>query len=84
MAAKAVMRNRRPVCLAIATNDGLGLNASNLAKLLAYRDIYFVPFGQDGPFVKPNSLESDFERIADTVAAALGGSQLQPLLIQRV
>lgn len=83
MAAKAVMRNHRPVCLAIATNDGLGLNAHNLATLLTYRDIYFVPFGQDGPFVKPNSLESDFRLVADTVAAALDGRQLQPLLITR-
>lgn len=78
------MRNHRPVCLAIATNDGLGLNATNLARLLTYRDIYFVPFGQDGPTVKPNSLESDFGLVAETVAHALRGEQLQPLLIQRV
>jgi dipicolinate synthase subunit B len=84
MACKAVMRGHRPVCLAIATNDGLGLNAKNLATLLAYRDIYFVPFGQDAPFVKPNSLESEFARIADTVVEALEGRQLQPMLLQRV
>ncbi|MCL6597009.1 MAG: dipicolinate synthase subunit B [Firmicutes bacterium] len=84
MAAKAVMRGHRPVCLAVATNDGLGLNARNLATLLAYRDIYFVPFGQDAPFVKPNSLEADFDRIADTVVEALAGRQLQPMLLQRV
>ena len=84
MAAKAVMRGHRPVCLAIATNDGLGLNARNLATLLAYRDMYFVPFGQDAPFAKPNSLESDFERIADTVVEALEGRQLEPMLVQRV
>ncbi|GIQ65183.1 hypothetical protein PACILC2_37510 [Paenibacillus cisolokensis] len=34
MAAKAQMRNQRPVVLAISTNDGLGLNAANIAKLL--------------------------------------------------
>jgi len=84
MAAKAVMRGHRPVCLAIASNDALGLNAKNLAALLTYKDIYFVPFGQDGPLTKPNSLESDFDRIAETVVAALEGRQLQPLLIQRV
>jgi dipicolinate synthase subunit B len=84
MAAKAVMRGHRPVCLAIATNDGLGLNARNLATLLGYRDVYFVPFGQDAPFAKPNSLEADFARIADTVAEALVGRQLQPMLLQRV
>ena len=84
MACKAVMRGHRPVCLAIATNDALGLNAHNLGTLLAYRDIYFVPFGQDAPFAKPNSLEADFARIADTVVLALAGRQLQPMLLQRV
>jgi dipicolinate synthase subunit B len=83
MAAKAVMRNHRPVCLAIATNDALGLNARNLATLLGYRDVYFVPFGQDAPMEKPNSLESDFSLIADTVVEALAGRQLQPMLIVR-
>jgi len=78
------MRGHRPVCLAIATNDGLGLNARNLATLLTYRDMYFVPFGQDAPFAKPNSLESEFDRIADTVVEALTGRQLQPMLLQRV
>ena len=34
MAAKAQMRNCRPLVLAISTNDGLGLNAANIAKLL--------------------------------------------------
>lgn len=84
MAAKAVMRGHRPVCLAVASNDALGLNAKNLAALLAYRDIFFVPFGQDAPFAKPNSVESDFGLIADTVVEALAGRQLQPMLLQRV
>ncbi len=35
MAAKATLRNRKPVVLAISTNDAIGLNGTNLAKLLA-------------------------------------------------
>ncbi|WP_040930766.1 dipicolinate synthase subunit B, partial [Paenibacillus larvae] len=56
MAAKAQMRNQRPLVLAISTNDGLGLNAMNIAKLLITKHVYFVPFGQDAPEAKPNSL----------------------------
>jgi dipicolinate synthase subunit B len=82
MAAKAQMRNQRPLVLAISTNDGLGLNASNIAKLLNAKNIYFVPFGQDNPVQKPNSLVARMEYLLDTCAAALEGKQLQPLLIE--
>ena len=81
MAAKAQLRNQRPVVLAISTNDGLGLNARNLATLLNTRHVYFVPFGQDNPAEKPNSLTARFALIPATVAAALDGRQLQPLLV---
>jgi dipicolinate synthase subunit B len=83
MAAKATMRNLRPVVLAISTNDGLGLNAANIAKLLAAKNIYFVPFGQDAPEKKPNSLVARMDLIKETCEAALDGKQLQPLLIER-
>jgi dipicolinate synthase subunit B len=83
MAAKATMRNLRPVVLAISTNDGLGLNAANIAKLLAAKNIYFVPFGQDAPDKKPNSLVARMDLIQETCEAALEGRQLQPLLIER-
>ncbi|MFY0542732.1 dipicolinate synthase subunit B [Brevibacillus sp. H7] len=83
MAAKATMRNLRPVVIAISTNDGLGLNAANIAKLLASKNIYFVPFGQDAPDKKPNSLVARMELLKETCEAALEGRQLQPLLIER-
>jgi dipicolinate synthase subunit B len=83
MAAKAQMRNQRPVVVAISTNDGLGLNAANLATLLAAKCIYFVPFGQDAPFQKPNSLVAKMNLLLDTCASAINGVQLQPLLVER-
>ncbi len=83
MAAKAQMRNQRPVIVAISTNDGLGLNAANLAKLLAAKYMYFVPFGQDAPEQKPNSLVARMNLIAETCVQALLGRQLQPVLIER-
>ncbi len=83
MAAKAQMRNHRPVVLAISTNDALGLNAANLAKLLATKDIYFVPFGQDAPEKKPKSCVSRMDLIPDACSAAMDGVQLQPLLVEK-
>ena len=83
MAAKSQMRNQRPLVLAISTNDGLGLNAANIAKLLVTKNVYFVPFGQDNPQVKPNSLVARMDLVMETCEAALQGQQLQPLLIER-
>ncbi|MGO4696504.1 dipicolinate synthase subunit B [Paenibacillus sp. 2TAB26] len=83
MAAKAQMRNGRPLVLAISTNDGLGLNAANIAKLLVAKHIYFVPFGQDNPVQKPNSLVARMDLVLEACEAALSGKQLQPLLIER-
>lgn len=83
MAAKAQMRNQRPLVLAISTNDGLGLNAANIAKLLIMKHLYFVPFGQDNPVQKPNSLVARMDLIPEACAAAIEGKQLQPLLIER-
>lgn len=83
MAAKAQMRNQRPLVIAISTNDGLGLNAANIAKLLVTKNIYFVPFGQDAPDKKPNSLVARMDLIMDACEMALQGKQLQPLIIER-
>ncbi|MNG32543.1 Dipicolinate synthase subunit B [compost metagenome] len=83
MAAKAQLRNGRPVVLAISTNDGLGLNAANIAKLLVAKNIYFVPFGQDNPEQKPNSLVARMDLVVEACDAALQGKQLQPMLIER-
>ena len=83
MAAKATLRNGRPLVLAISTNDGLGLNAANLGRLLAARNVYFVPFGQDNPRVKPTSLDADMNQVVDTILEALEGRQLQPILMTR-
>ena len=80
MAAKAHLRNGRPVVLAVATNDGLSGNAKNIGALLNTKNIYFVPFYQDDPLKKPTSVMADFELIEDTVEAAVEGKQLQPVL----
>ena len=83
MATKATLRNLKPVVIAISTNDGLGLNASNIAKLLTTKNIYFVPYGQDAPEQKPNSLVARMELIQQTCEAALDGKQTQPVLVEK-
>ena len=81
MAAKAHLRNGRPVVVAVSTNDGLGGAARNIGELLCRKHYYFVPFRQDDPVGKPTSLVADMDLVPATVAAALRGEQLQPLLL---
>ncbi len=81
LAVKSHLRNNRPVVLAVSTNDGLGANARNIGVLLARKHIFMVPFGQDDCREKENSLVAHFNLIAPTIAAALDGKQLQPVLV---
>ena len=81
MAAKSHLRNGRPVLVGISTNDGLAGAAENIGKLLARKNYYFIPFGQDDPQGKPTSLIADYERIPEAIEAALHGKQLQPILL---
>lgn len=81
MAVKAQLRNQRPVVIAVSSNDGLGVNARNIGMLLNMKNIYFVPFRQDNPTEKANSLVACMNFIADTVINALQGKQIQPLLL---
>ncbi len=82
MAAKSQLRNQRPVLLAIATNDGLGINAKNLSILLNTKNVFFVPFGQDNPVEKPNSLIARMDLIKKSAEIALERKQIQPVLIE--
>ncbi len=83
MAAKATLRTHRPVVVGISTNDALGLNGVNLMRLMATKDIYFIPFGQDAPHKKPNSMVARMEALLDTVFAALEGKQFQPVVVEK-
>ena len=80
LAAKAHLRNERPIVLAVSTNDGLAGNAASLGALLNRRGYYFVPFGQDSAIKKPRSLVADFPQLPAALSAALQGQQLQPML----
>lgn len=80
MAAKAHMRNNKPLVISISTNDGLGMNLKNIGLLCNTKNIYFVPFGQDNYQTKPNSLVAHTELLIPTLEMALEHRQYQPIL----
>ena len=81
MAAKSHLRNNRPVVIAISTNNALSGSAENIGKLLNRKNYYFVPFKQDNPITKPNSLVFDAKYIIKTLEYALDNEQIQPILL---
>lgn len=81
LAAKAHLRNARPLLLAVSTNDALRASAENIGKLMRAKDVYFVPMRQDDPLHKPTSVVADFDRLVPAAEAALQGEQLQPVLL---
>lgn len=83
MAAKATLRNQKPVVVGISTNDALGLNGVNLMRLMSAKNIFFIPFGQDDPVKKPNSMVARMTMLSETVEAAINGKQVQPVLVER-
>lgn len=80
MAAKAHLRNEKPLLLSISTNDALGMNMKNIGLLLNAKHVYFVPFGQDNAEKKPNSMIAHTELLVPAAKAALGGKQYQPVI----
>ena len=80
MAAKATMRNQKPLVIGVSTNDGLGLNGENIMRLLNQKGIYFIPFGQDDYINKPNSLIAHYDLSLPTIESAMDNKQYQPLL----
>ncbi len=80
LSAKSILRNSKPVIIAVSTNDALGNAAKNIGALQNAKNIYFVPYGQDDPANKPNSLAADFSLTYNTLIEALNGRQIQPVI----
>jgi len=80
MAAKAHLRNEKPLIISVSTNDALGMNFANLGQLMNTKNIYFVPFGQDNYKKKTNSMIAHVDLIPETIEAALNGKQIQPVI----
>lgn len=80
MAAKAHLRNNKPLLISVSTNDALGMNMKNIGLLLNAKNIYFIPFGQDNPHKKPNSMIAHTNLLLPSLKAALEGRQYQPVI----
>ena len=80
MAAKAHLRNQKPLLIAVSTNDALGMSMKNIGLLLNSKNIYFIPFGQDDPENKPNSMVAHLEFLIPSIEKALNGQQIQPII----
>ncbi len=80
MAAKAHLRNNKPLLISLSTNDALGMNMKNIGLLLNAKHIYFIPFGQDNPAKKPNSMIAHTDLLIPSIEAALSGKQIQPII----
>ncbi|MDK2991046.1 MAG: dipicolinate synthase subunit [Clostridiales bacterium] len=84
MAVKSHLRNQRPVVIAISSNDILGNNARNLGAVLMMKNVFLVPFRQDDPIKKQNSVVADMDLIIPAIEAALENRQLEPLMLAPV
>lgn len=80
MAIKSQLRNKKPVVIAISTNDALSNNAANIGKLMNMENVYLVPFSQDDPLNKQSSVIFKDEFVKPAIEAALEKRQLQPLI----
>lgn len=79
MAAKAHIRNERPLVIAFASNDALSMSAPNIGTLLLRKNVYFVPLSQDDSAKKPRSMVCDFSRVYETYLDAIQGNQTQKI-----
>ena len=79
--AKANLKRGKNILIGITTNDGLSTSAENIGKLLNRKNYFFVPFRQDNPITKPNSLRMEDRYIKNALMEALEGKQIQPLLL---
>lgn len=80
LAAKAHLRNERPLLIAVSSNDALSVSASNIGRLLNCKNVYFIPMSQDDSTNKPRSIVADFDKTYDSMLNALNGKQIQPIL----
>lgn len=83
LAAKAHLRNNRKIVIGVSSNDALSVSGSNLFTLLNFKNIYSVPFYQDNPYNKANSIVSEWTLLEETIEYALENKQIQPLLLER-
>ncbi|MBQ3901337.1 MAG: dipicolinate synthase subunit B [Clostridia bacterium] len=83
MAAKAHLRQGRPLVIALFTNDALSGNLENVGRLMNRKNVYFVPMAEDDPENKPYSLTADLSFTETALRYAAEGRQIMPLFVQK-
>lgn len=81
LAAKAHLRNARPLVIGVSTNDALAAASKNIGLLMNSKNIYFIPMSQDDPVKKPNSMVVHFDKTPEAIKYALEKQQVQPLYV---
>ena len=81
MAAKAHMRQDRPLLIALCSNDALSQNLASISRLITRRGVYFRPMRQDDIVGKPHSLVAELSRIPEAYEKMMQGEQIRPLFL---
>lgn len=81
MAVKSHLRGKKPVVIAVSTNDAIAGSAKNIGMLTNLKHYFFVPLRQDDYEKKPASLVADFSRVNETLSAASRHMQVEPLFL---
>ena len=83
MAAKAHLRQDRPLLIALSSNDALSQNLQSLSRLITRKSVYFVPMTQDDTVGKPYSLVADTALIPEAYEKMLRGEQIRPIFLEK-
>lgn len=81
MVVNSFFRSNLPIVIAPAINNSLGGGVEHIGKLLNRKNYYIVPFRQNNPITKPESIVFDSHYIIKTIELALDREQIQPILI---
>ena len=81
MAAKAHLRRDKTTLIALASNDSMSQNLTNIARLITRKSVYFVRMCQDDPVAKPHSLVAQMSEIPEALGKAMLGEQMRPIFI---
>ena len=83
MAAKAHLRQDRPLLIALSSNDAISQNLSSLSRLITRKSVCFVPMLQDDTVGKPYSLVADTSLITEAYRRMLLGEQMRPVFLEK-
>lgn len=81
LAAKAILRNDKPILIGLSTNDFIGISGANLLQLIARKNMYTLPMYQDDIQQKPRSMSARFDVLEEAIEHVLQHQQMQPVFV---